>query len=78
MTTWIEISADEAHSFYCVPLEIATASGNKFFGRERHPRDIDGPWPFIAFLQNNISSDVLTLHFTPLNQKYCATWVLIH
>jgi hypothetical protein len=60
MKAWIQIPADKAHSFYRVPLEAATAEGNTFFGLEHHPFDIDGPWPFLAFLKDTTHPSVVT------------------
>ncbi len=60
MTTWIQLTKDKTHSFYRVPLELAEAGDNDFFGTEHHPLDIEGPWPFLAFLRNRDQPRVFT------------------
>jgi hypothetical protein len=62
MGNWIQLAPKLVHNFYCVPFEIATAEGNTFFGMERHPCDLDGPWPFLALLRDNLRPDIVTLH----------------
>lgn len=66
MANWIQLPPKLVHNFYCVPLEVATAEGNTFFGMERHPRDLDGPWPFLALLRDDFRPDVATLHIYSL------------
>ena len=61
MTSWIPLPKETAHSFYRVPLELASAEENSFFGFEHHPLDTDGPWPFLAFLKSENQPGVLTL-----------------
>lgn len=60
MTTWIQLTKDKSHSFYRVPIELAEADDNNFFGTEHHPLDIDGPWLFLAFLRNRDQPRVFT------------------
>ena len=60
MKAWIRVAGEKAHSFYAVPLEVAAAEGNTFFGLEHHPFDIDGPWPFLAFLKDTAHPNIVT------------------
>jgi hypothetical protein len=62
METWIQLSADEARTFYSIPIELAMKDGNSFFGLKHHPLDLDGPWPLLAFLQDKNHPDVVTFH----------------
>jgi hypothetical protein len=62
METWTQLSADETHTFYSIPIELAMKDGNSFFGLKHHPLDTDGPWPILAFLQDKNHPDVVTFH----------------
>lgn len=59
MKTWIQLSHNKAHTFYRVPLKIARADHNNFYGMKHNPYDTDGPWPLIAFLQDETSPNIL-------------------
>ena len=60
MTTWVQLPRDRARSFYRVPIELAVAKDNYFFGTKHHPLDIDGPWPFLALLRNRDRPEAFT------------------
>ena len=60
MPAWIQLTAEKAHSFYRVPMELAEADCNFFYGAAHHPRDADGPWPLVAFLQERDQPGVIT------------------
>jgi hypothetical protein len=62
MSTWIQLSTDKVHTFYRVPIEVAAADDNTFFGLEHHPLDLDGPWPLLAFLQDSAHPGVVMFH----------------
>jgi hypothetical protein len=70
MKAWIRIPGEKAHSFYAVPLDVATAEGNAFFGLEHHPLDIDGPWPFLAFLKDATHPNVITICIFSILPEY--------
>ncbi len=70
MKAWIQIPAEKAHSFYAVPLDVATAEGNAFFGMEHHPLDIDGPWPFLAFIRNTSHPNIATFCILTIQPEY--------
>jgi hypothetical protein len=48
--------------YYKVPELIAKDPDNIFFGIERNPFDLDGPWPFLAFVINEKNPKILTFH----------------
>jgi hypothetical protein len=50
MANWILLSPEKAHSLYRVPLVLAAADRNYFYGTQHDPRDGDGPWPLAALL----------------------------
>src|SRR4051794_15486698 len=63
MSIWNQLSVDEAHSFYHVPLEVASSESNHFFGVKRDPFDSDGPWEFLAFLRyDNPKGILMSIH----------------
>jgi hypothetical protein len=59
MKSWIQLFADTVHTYYGVPIEVATGEDNTFFGLEHHPLDLDGPWPILALLQDRVRPDVV-------------------
>lgn len=59
MPAWIQLPAEKAHSFYRVPSELAATDRNSFYGAAHHPRDTDGPWPLLAFLQDRDQPGVI-------------------
>lgn len=82
MRTWIQLTAEKAHTLYRVPTKIAAADNNAFFGLVHHSLDLDGPWPLVAFLQDDAYSGVIAFHifsvlpealefegFNPLTEK---------
>lgn len=63
MTTWIELTSKQAHFRYRVPLELASDEHNTFYGTQRQPESSpydDGPWCFLAFLNNPKEERVIT------------------
>ena len=60
MPAWIQLTAEKAHTFYRVPMALAETDGNFFYGAAHHPRDADGPWPLVAFLQERDQPGVIT------------------
>jgi hypothetical protein len=51
MSAWIQLSKEKLRSFYHVPEAAMATDDSVFYGTEHHPRDADGPWPLLAFLQ---------------------------
>jgi hypothetical protein len=60
MPAWIQLTAEKAHTFYRIPMALAETDGNFFYGAAHHPRDADGPWPLVAFLQERDQPGVIT------------------
>jgi hypothetical protein len=69
VTTWVQLPKETVHSFYRVPVELAGAEGNRFFGTEHHPLDADGPWPLLAFLRSEARPDVVTFQIFTLEAE---------
>ncbi len=72
MPAWIQLSREKTHSFYRVPLALAETDLNVFYGAAHHPRDTDGPWPLLAFLQARDRSDVTTFRLYTLEAEELA------
>ena len=53
MSTWIRLSADDAHAFYRVPIAQAASGASEFYGIGRDPRDADSPRPLLALLRHS-------------------------
>ena len=83
MSTWIKLSPKEVHQYYHVPIEVAAANGNTFFGQSdplySSPYH-DGPWTLISFLACepdifrfqicHIEAEALeSIKFNPLNDN---------
>ena len=60
MPAWIQLTAEKARSFYRVPMELAEPDDNFFYGAPHHPRDAEGPWPLLAFVQDRDQPGVIT------------------
>ena len=72
MPAWIQLSREKTHSFYRVPLALTETDHNVFYGAEHHPRDADGPWPLLAFLQERNRSDVVTFQLYTIEAEELA------
>lgn len=72
MPAWVQLSRKKLHSFYRVPLALAEKDGNVFYGMEHHPRDTDGPWPLLAFLQERDHAGVVTFQFYTIETEELA------
>lgn len=67
---WTKLSVGTASGNYRVPIELAKKEENSFYGTQRHPEsnphDMDGPWPFLAFLRSEQRPNVFTFHIHTL------------
>ena len=72
MPAWIQLTAEKAHSFYRVPMELAETDRNFFYGAPHHPRDADGPWPLVAFLQERDQPGVITFQLYTIEAEELA------
>jgi hypothetical protein len=60
MTSIVELSTTEALKFH-VPKEIAENPQNRFYG-VRDFSDMDGPWPFLAYVVDDFTFERLWIH----------------
>ena len=72
MPAWIQLTAEKAHSFYRVPMALAETDCNFFYGAAHHPRDADGPWPLVAFLQERDQPGVITFQLYTIEAEELA------
>jgi len=72
MPAWIQMTSEKAHSFYRVPMALAEADDNFFYGAAHHPRDADGPWPLVAFLQERDQPGVITFQLYTIEAEELA------
>jgi hypothetical protein len=65
LATWLQLTPNQAHFRYRIPVDVAAGTGNLFFGTRHQPESSpsdDGPWPFLAFLQNRNNPNFVTVH----------------
>ena len=72
MPAWIQLTAEKAHSFYRVPMALAETDRNFFYGAAHHPRDADGPWPLVAFLQERDQPGVIAFQLYTIEAEELA------
>jgi hypothetical protein len=73
MPAWIQLTSEKLRSFYRVPVTAIATDNNAFYGAEHHPRDADGPWPLLAFLQAKGQPAVITFQIYTIEAEELAS-----
>jgi hypothetical protein len=72
MPAWVRLAKEKSRSFYRVPGALVEKDCNVFYGMEHPPRDTDGPWPLLAFLQERDQRRVVTFQFYTIEAEELA------